>query len=199
MGAMRNLAFEVSVIDQRIKELHAKIAPLQEEISTLIKEKRDLIELIDQDIINNVKDGEKIPVMLEYRSSSVSYHAATKFFESIGLGIDGMDPDINQYCLRIAMDEDGSNINRVLTALEMVEPFVRPQANGRKRFDLFEHTLSEWDCYWLTYNPANKRWAVETGSGMRRNQDPTFSDMSLKKVLAYICNAHYYTPIEEDE
>lgn len=113
---MRNLAFEVSVIDQRIKELHAKIAPLQEEISTLIKEKRDLIELIDQDIINNVKDGEKIPVMLEYRSSSVSYHAATKFFESIGLGIDGMDPDINQYCLRIAMDEDGSNINRVLTA-----------------------------------------------------------------------------------
>ncbi|UQJ95614.1 hypothetical protein ALHIDCOG_00226 [Klebsiella phage CPRSB] len=34
---------------------------------------------------------------------------------------------------------------------------------------------------------------------MRRNQDPTFSDMSLKKVLAYICNAHYYTPIEEDE
>lgn len=115
---MRNLAFEVSVIDQRIKELHAKIAPLQEEISTLIKEKRDLIELIDQDIINNVKDGEKIPVMLEYRSSSVSYHAATQFFESIGLGIDGMDPDINQYCLRIAMDEDGSNLNRVLTALE---------------------------------------------------------------------------------
>ena len=76
---MRNLAFEVTVIDQRIKELHAQIAPLQEEISTLIKEKRDLIELIDQDIINNVKDGEKIPVMLEYRSSSVSYHAATKF------------------------------------------------------------------------------------------------------------------------
>ncbi|UQJ95177.1 hypothetical protein IANJMKHF_00271 [Klebsiella phage CPRSA] len=23
----------------------------------------------------------------------------------------------------------------------------------------------KWDCYWLTYNPANKRWAVETGSG----------------------------------
>lgn len=47
MGTMRNLAFEVTVIDQRIKELHAQIAPLQEEISTLIKEKRDLIELID--------------------------------------------------------------------------------------------------------------------------------------------------------
>ena len=125
------------------------------------------------------------------------FRDATKFFQDMGLAIDGYNPEINQHILRIAMNEDRSNLESVLKSLQRIKPYVKP-IDGKLMFDIFEHTCSLHDTYWLIFDVAEERWMCITGRSLKRKQKPEFESDSLRSVLAYICGSRYYIPIEDD-
>ena len=191
----------LAIIDERIDEIRAVVKPYQEKLSGLLKARQEIKDEIDKATASRVRAMTPKKRMEFYINSPNSGHEifrdATKFFQDMGLAIDGYNPEINQHILRIAMNEDRSNLESVLKSLQRIKPYVKP-IDGKLMFDIFEHTCSLHDTYWLSFDVAEERWMCITGRSLKRKQKPEFESDSLRSVLAYICETHYYTPIEED-
>ncbi|AOG16277.1 hypothetical protein E_149 [Cronobacter phage vB_CsaM_leE] len=192
---------QLAIVDERIDEIRAVMKPYQEKLNGLLKGRQEIKEEIDKATASRVRAMTPKQRMEFYINSPNSGHEifrdATKFFQDMGLGIDGYNPETNQHILRIAMNEDRSNLETVLKSLQRVKPYVKP-IGGKLLFDIFEHTCSQFSTYWLAFDIAEERWMCFTGWSLKRNQKPEFESDSLRSVLAYICETHYYTPIEED-
>lgn len=198
---MEDLEMQLETIDEMVAEIRAVMKPYQEKLNTLAEMRKKVKEEIDNKTASRVRAMTPKKRMEFYINSPNSGHEifrdATKFFQDMGLAIDGYNPETNQHILCIAMNEDRSNLESVLKSLQCVKPYVKP-IGGKLLFDIFEHTCSQFNTYWLAFDVAEERWMCFTGWSLKRNQKPEFESDSLRSVLAYICETHYYTPIEED-
>ncbi|QJI53194.1 hypothetical protein EBPL_00153 [Enterobacter phage EBPL] len=192
---------QLAIIDERIDEIRAIVKPYQEKLNGLLKARQEVKDEIDHKTASRVRAMTPKQRIEFYINSPNSGHEifrdATKFFQDMGLAIDGYNPETNQHILRIAMNEDRSNLETVLKSLQRVKPYVKP-IGGKLLFDIFEHTCSQFNTYWLAFDVAEERWMCFTGWSLKRNQKPEFESDSLRSVLAYVCETHYYTPIEND-
>lgn len=192
---------QLTIVDERIAEIRAVMKPYQEKLNKLLDARKDIKEEVDHKTASRVRAMTPKKRMEFYINSPNSGHEifrdATKFFQDMGLAIDGYNPEINQHILRIAMNEDRSNLESVLKSLQRIKPYVKP-IDGKLMFDVFEHTCSLHDTYWLAFDIAEERWMCITGRSLKRKQKPEFESDSLRSVLAYICESRYYTPIEDD-
>lgn len=192
---------QLAIVDERIAEIREVMKPYQEKLNGLLKGRQEIKEEIDKATASRVRAMTPKKRMEFYINSPNSgreiFSDATKFFQDMGLGIDGYNPEINQHILRIAMNEDRSNLESVLKSLQRIKPYVKP-IDGKLLFDIFEHTCSLNNTYWLAFDVAEERWMCFTGWSLKRNQKPEFESDSLRSVLVYICETHYYTPIEDD-
>ncbi|WP_426770658.1 hypothetical protein [Enterobacter cloacae complex sp. 363J6] len=198
---MEDLEMQLETIDEMIAEIRAVMKPYQEKLNTLAEMRNKVKEEIDHKTASRVRAMTPKNRMEFYINSPNSgreiFSDATKFFQDMGLGIDGYNPETNQHILRIAMNQDRSNLESVLKSLQRIKPYVKP-IGGKLLFDIFEHTCSQFNTYWLAFDVAEERWMCFTGWSLKRNQKPEFESDSLRSVLAYICETHYYTPIEDD-
>lgn len=192
---------QLAIVDERIAEIREVMKPYQEKLNGLLKGRQEIKEEIDKATASRVRAMTPKQRMEFYINSPNTgreiFSDATKFFQDMGLGIDGYNPETNQHILRIAMNEDRSNLESVLKSLQRIKPYVKP-IDGKLMFDIFEHTCSLHDTYWLAFDVAEERWMCITGRSLKRNQKPEFESDSLRSVLVYICETHYYTPIEDD-
>lgn len=192
---------QLETIDEMIAEIRAVMKPYQEKLNTLAEMRNKVKEEIDHKTASRVRAMTPKNRMEFYINSPNSgreiFSDATKFFQDMGLGIDGYNPETNQHILRIAMNQDRSNLESVLKSLQRIKPYVKP-IGGKLLFDIFEHTCSQFNTYWLAFDVAEERWMCFTGWSLKRNQKPEFESDSLRSVLAYICETHYYTPIKDD-
>lgn len=192
---------QLAIVDERIAEIREVMKPYQEKLNKLLNARKDIKEEIDHKTASRVRamtPKQRIEFYINSPNSGREiFHDATKFFQDMGLAIDGYNPETNQHILRIAMNEDRSNLETVLKSLQRVKPYVKP-IGGKLLFDIFEHTCSQFNTYWLAFDVAEERWMCFTGWSLKLNQKPEFESDSLRSVLAYVCETHYYTPIEND-
>lgn len=183
-------------------EIRVKIKPLNDRWAVLVEQKRTLREMVDDNklaALGSKSFEEQAEFFLDAKNDSgVVYQARRKFFNDLGVSADNYHPDTNQHIVRIAMDEDHANLDKVCEAILKLKPLIKPVPEGCLYFDIFEHTCSEFDSYCLIYDDTDKYWTVYTDRNWRSGRNPKFMHESLRKTLAYICKEIYYTPCGEE-
>jgi hypothetical protein len=174
-------------LDAELKRLYDEIQELKEK-QTEIKLKEDMTL------------GEKIQWLLfenGYDSDMKRYYEADKFFKDMGLWVSGYYPHSQQKALEIMLYKGAQdNLDKILEGIKTVLPFIKPMnAKGERRFELFEHTLSEWGIYDLRINKYDV-WILNKTTYGREEVEKVFDN--LYEALKY-CQEHHYYESSEDE
>lgn len=194
---------QIAELDVKLNEIREKILPLNERRGVLMRKRDILVDALDKQTVEEIQKEPK-EKRAEYFINAVdgklhTYNAFQKFLrEETALSLDGIN-EMNQFCLRIEMHQDKSNLEAVHDDLMFFLPMLRPNEAGLITFDVMEITLSANDSYWLVYNCNDKAWQFTTGRRLRYNQKPLTANADLKKILSFICISAYYIPIEEEE
>lgn len=192
---IQELETQLNQVKSNIAEIDDIMKPYQEKRKGLVDLRKELSEKVDSLKVERILQCSR-EEQAEYFINSVncgdcSYKEANKFFNNIGLSIAGFFPSTNQYCLQIAMNRDGSNLDKTNDGIAFMLPFLKND-NGHIQISIMEHTLCEWEIYVLSYDIATKNWSYTTMSRLKYNQTGIFIDSDLKSVLSFICEAGYY-------
>lgn len=197
----QTLEKQLTAITSELDEVRTQLEPLQKRATELNKKRIDLQERID-DIKAVIMRSSSVEKRIEYylnspRTGGETYRDAANFFHELGVATNTYNPDTNQSVIRVAMNEDHSNLDQVYEAIKLIKPFVKMNENNQLYFDIMDHMLSEYESYCFVYDTDSEVWEVHTYRSMTYNRDPLFASASLRKTLAYICKNHYYNPIED--
>lgn len=96
--------------------------------------------------------------------------------------------DTGQSCVRVVLYRDNDEITeKVHDGLLVILPYIKPLQDGKKSFDIFEHTLSKNYSFYLRVSENDKLFEVET-----HTKDVWKSSNDLMEVLKYIQKELYY-------
>lgn len=118
------------------------------------------------------------------------YKACNKALAEIGLMSSGYFPETNQRCVRICMhQEKAGEVEQVATSLELLMPYLKP-IEGWLRVSIFERSLFSSGSFKLLMKPDGTEFQCVRGRYSQTAVEKTSS--SLREVLAYIQQRHYY-------
>ena len=122
------------------------------------------------------------------------YKARQKYWNDKGWWKSGYSHEIQQVNLSLMLYKgDTANLEQTIKNVEEVLPFLKP-LNGKKRLDIFEHTLSE-DGSW-TVEIDDESFDLVVHRYCRRSVEKQFK--TLRELIEYIQENHYYRDNEEE-
>lgn len=122
-----------------------------------------------------------------------------KYLKSLGLECgSGYWIETNQSVIRISLlRNDNDKTQKVYKGILEILPYIKPLKTGRKLIDIFEHTLSLYDSYYLEID-EHQNYSVTTGRMIRSKSNVSikertiFDSKDLLETLKYIQLFHYY-------
>lgn len=188
---------EIRVLQERIQAINAEQQPLIDrrkqignEIFYLKKKRWDETGHIDWSVVLSEGYGN-----LE---SMEVYRAKQEMLETIGLSSSGIVYDTGQKVIQIKLTKgDSEQLEKVLSGLEKILPFVKPISNNRanrpgaprKIVSIFEHTLSAGGIFELEiFN--DKEFMITKTIHSQRKEIHKFDN--LRDALLKIQDRYYY-------
>lgn len=169
-----------------LDELRDKIAVLFTKIQRKVKEIETIDELIDEKTIHTKSIGE----LLEYEpATKIKRKKRTEFLRQWGFRGESYFPETGQTCIQIALyKDDDERTKKAYDGLTILLPYIKPLKDGRKCFDIFEHTLSLNYSYYLKVTEDGV-WQVVTH---RDSMRPFFESKDPMETLKFIQERLYY-------
>lgn len=180
---------------KRIDLINTLIRPHVEERDRLTAEIKSLEEQMRKTIGEQIKSKgieEQIPYYLDKETFRRNMTAVRGFFRDMGIDSGTCSASSDQVGLRIALNQSGSNIDRVYESLEMIIPHLKENHRG-------ELASIEVLCMNVKNGPyisLTKRygfWEVYAGSRL------AIRSRNLKEMLEHISAIYYYLSIRDEQ
>ena len=194
---MKDFDKEIEKIVEQLKPLYEQQEALNNKITALQKKRKKLREEKEKSQLQTPMTKEQEIEYFLFEDGLVDrerYKARQKYWNNKGWWQSGYFHEIQQVNLRLMLYKgDTANLEKTTKSVEEVLPFLKP-LNGKKRLDIFEHTLSE-----------NGSWTVEIDDESfdlvvhryrRRSVEKQFK--TLRELIEYIQENHYYRDNEEE-
>ena len=189
---MKDFDKEIEKIVEQLTPLYEQQEALNKKITALQKKRKKLREDKEKAQLQTPMTKEQEIEYFLFEDGFVDgerYQARQKYWNDKGWWQSGYFHEIQQVNLSLMLYKgDADNLEKTIKNVEEVLPFLKP-LNGKKRLDIFEHTLSE-----------NGSWTVEIDDESfdlvlhryrRRSVEKQFK--TLRELLKYIQKNHYYS------
>lgn len=172
--------------EKSLDELRDQVAVLFPKIERKVKHIETINELIDEKTIHT----KSIDELLEYEpETKTKRKKRTEFLRQWGFRGESFFPKTGQTCIQIALyRDDDERTQKAYDGITTLLPYIKPLEDGRKCFDIFEHTLSLNYSYYLKVTPDGE-WQVVTH---RETMKPFFTSKDLMEALKFIQENLYY-------
>ena len=193
---MKDFDKEIENIAEQLTPLYEQQEALNKKITALQKKRKKLREEKERAQLQTPMTKEQEIEYFLFEDGLVNgerYKARQKYWNDKGWWQSGYFHEIQQVNLRLMLYKgDTANLEKTIKNVEEVLPFLKP-LGGKKRLDVFEHTLSE-----------NGSWTVEIDDESfdlvlhryhRRSVEKQFK--TLRELIVYIQENHYYSDGEE--
>jgi len=189
---MKDFDKEITKVKEQLSALYEKRKPIDEQITKLQKKAKKLREDKEKYELTLPRDREEEIKYFLFEDGYVNgerYKAREKYWRDKGLWHSGYFHEIEQINLRMMLYKgDSESLENTIKAVEEVIPFLKP-LKGKKRLDIFEHTLSE-----------NGSWSVEIDEDSidlvlhryhRKTVEKSFK--TVREMVEYVQAHHYYS------
>jgi len=193
---MKDFDKEIENIVEQLKPLYEQQEVLNKKITVLQKKRKELREDKEKAQLQAPMTKEQEIEYFLFEDGFVEgerYKARQKYWNDKGWWQSRYFHEIQQVNLSLMLYKgDTDNLEKTIKNVEEVLPFLKP-LGGKKRLDIFEHTLSE-----------NGSWTVEIDDESfdlvlhryhRRSVEKQFK--TLRELIEYIQENHYYSDGEE--
>lgn len=177
------------------KELEAILAKNRKEVDVLMEcilKNVQTLKSVDDALDSHLLDGNDIESLLEtFPETKTKRRLTDEYFKKWewGLRPNGYFPDTEQRCIQISLyKHDDEHTKMVHDGILELLPYIKPLKDGKKRFDIFEHTLSYYYSFYLVQTEDGEFQVVthiDVGPPRKRSHD-------LMVVLKYIQEHLYY-------
>lgn len=180
---------------KRIELINTLIRPHVEERDRLTAEIKSLEEQMRKTIGDRIKSKgieEQIPYYLDKETFRRNMTAVRGFFRDMGIDSGTCSASSDQVGLRIALNQSGSNIDRVCESLEMIIPHLKENHRG----ELASIEVLCMNVKNAPYVSLTKRygfWEVYAGSRL------AIRSRNLKEMLEHISAIYYYLSIRDEQ
>jgi len=173
-------------LEKRINEKRYELEIIQKSLMPMISEMRTIDESIDEKALS-IEDPSNFLEM--FPETKVKRKLTEEYLKSLNLFYSGSYwTDTNQSVVRIQLyKNDNEYTEKVRDGILEVLPYIKIGENGRKRFSIFEYTLSYSHSYYLEYEEDKKMFHLADNRHYVRS-----SSEDLMEVLKYIQLNHYY-------
>lgn len=173
-------------IQDRIKDLDDERDKIINRMIPLFDIERQINEAIDE---RTLSFDDPTALLEKFPETKPRRKLFKKYIESIGLNDAGSYwRDTNQSCVRIKLYKNSDAVTKLAhEGILQILPYIKPLNDGKKTFDIFEHTLSASYSYYLKVSDDDKLFEVATHTGRVLK-----SSTDLMKVLIFIQKELYY-------
>lgn len=180
-------------LNEKKKNIEEKLAGLRAEHDILMKSmqgKVTTLNRINEYIDEKVLTEESIKDILEYfPETKVRRKLRRELLKKWGFSANSYFVDSSQACIRISLYKDDDKWTQLaFEGISFLLPYLKPLKDGRKCFDIFEHTLSYHASYYLKITEEGDYQVVTH----RDYRPPEFSSKDLMETLQYIQKNLYY-------
>ncbi len=188
---------DLTQIRVSINELRDIINSATDELMLLLAEEKEIVENNTRNKIANSSPtiSDLLEMYVDGRESTYLYEKSREYFakyRDIGLRcMGGFWIETNQRTLSVCLVQIMTDLQleHLASLLEAdIFPVVKPWKSGDRVLSIFEHTLSEYGSYSLSFN--GKHYSVDKRT--YGNGKSVFKSTSLLEVLKYIRKYHYY-------
>lgn len=172
-------------LQQKLDDLRTEQNILLNKMTPILSKLKTINELLDSKTLNS----DDPQALLEKFPETESRRKLFKeYVESLGLSEAGSYwVDTNQSCVRIALYKNNDEITKKAhDGILKILPYMKPLKDGKKTFDIFEHTLSRSYSYYLKVTD-DKLFEVTV-----HTNDVWKSSEDLMEILTYIQKELYY-------
>ena len=194
--------------------LHDKLAELEKTQAELFKQRKPIDKKLDRtwNAIQKVQkqiDEEAIKTMEEKGvdwkwilqpandfGSTEMYRFFDQQVHELGMASGGRWTDTKQPCVKIKLTYgDPESLKKNIAGVRLLAKYYDEIDDGGIPFDIFEHGLSEYAAYTITYDKATKEVTLHT-SVYSRTEKKNIG--KLPKAMAYLQEHHWYDGKEEE-
>lgn len=187
---------EISLLREKQKPLIQKREELGNEISKISKQIEKLRNKKEKQELEKPMTKQEEIIYFLFEDGAVSgdrYEARGKYWRDKGFWHSGYYPEIEQVGLKLMLYKGNKdNLEQTIKSVEEVLPFLKP-IDGKKRFGIFEHTLSENGSFSLEIDDDSIDLVVHRYH--RRSVEESFK--TVHEMVEYVQENHYYS--DEDE